>query len=74
VVDSLKHGPRLTHLAKIREARNLAIDLMGSTDPKARHYAARFRTFVEEAVQPEKPYSAMVIEYLRANPLPDLPT
>jgi hypothetical protein len=72
-LDSLKHGPRLTHLAKIREARNLAIDLMGSTDPKARHHAALVRTFVEEAVQPEKPYSAMVIDYLRANPLPDLP-
>jgi hypothetical protein len=72
-LDSLAHGPRLTHLAKIREARTVWIDLMASIDPTARQHAERFRDFVEEAVRPEKPYSAMVADYLRVNPLPDRP-
>lgn len=70
-LDSLAHEPRLTHLAKIREARTIWIDLMDSIDPTARQHAERFRDFVEEAARPEKPYSAMVTDYLRANPLPD---
>jgi hypothetical protein len=72
-LDSPAHEMRLTHLARIREAREISIGLMGSIDPTARHHAERFREFVEEAVRPEEPYSAMVAAYLAANPLPDRP-
>jgi uncharacterized protein (TIGR02646 family) len=72
-LDSPAHEPRLTHLAKIRQAREMSIDLMGSVDPTARLHAERLRGFVEEAVRPEKAYSAMVACYLEANPLPNRP-
>ena len=46
---------------------------MGSVDPRARDHAERLRRFVEEAMRPEKPYSAMIADYLEANPLRILP-
>jgi hypothetical protein len=50
------------------------IDLMGSDDPAAQRCAERLREFVEQAVRPEMPYSAMVAAYLEAHPLPDRPS
>jgi hypothetical protein len=72
-LDSPKHGLRRDYLEKIHQARELSIDLVGSVEPKLRQHAAHFRDFVEKAVRPEKPYSAMVAAYLEANPLPDPP-
>jgi uncharacterized protein (TIGR02646 family) len=70
-LDSPKHGLRHDHLEKIKKARELSIDLVVSVEPKLRQHAEHFRDFVEEAVRPEKPYSAMVAAFLEANPLPD---
>ena len=72
-LDSQAHEPRLTHLRRIQREREMYIDLMGSDDPAARSCAERLREFVEEAVRPEMPYSAMVSAYLEAHPLPDRP-
>ena len=72
-LDSPAHELRLSHLADIREALEMSVNLMGSVDPIAHQYAERWRNFVEEAVRPEKPYSAMVAAYLVSNPLPDRP-
>ena len=72
-LDSPAHEQRLTHLDTIRKAREMAIRLMGIAHPAAQEYAELARRFVEEAVRPEKPYSAMAAAYLEANPLPDRP-
>ncbi len=72
-LDSPAHELRLTHLADIRQAQEMSITLMGSVDPVARQWAVLWREFIEAAVRPEKPYSAMVATYLKANPLPDPP-
>lgn len=72
-LDSPAHEPRLTHLAEIRRKREWSINLMGSVDPYARQYAELLRGLVEQAVRPEEPFSAMVADYLRSNPLPDRP-
>jgi uncharacterized protein (TIGR02646 family) len=70
-LDSEEHEPRRTHLKEIELARKMCIGLMSSVDSVARQWAERSRKFVEEAVRPEKPYSAMVAAYMEANPLPD---
>jgi uncharacterized protein (TIGR02646 family) len=72
-LDSPAHEMRLTHLAHLQCAREMYINLMGSSDPIARHYAELCRKFVEVAVRPDKSYSAMIAVYLEANPLPDRP-
>ena len=71
-LDSPLHK-RSRHLAKIRAEHAVCVLGNDSTDPEKRHNAAIARQFVEEAVRPEKPYSAMVAAYLEANPLPDSP-
>ena len=65
------HGPRLTHLDMIRKARERYIKLMDSVDPVDCQEAEYLRKTVDDAVRPEKPYSAMIAAYLRANPLPE---
>jgi uncharacterized protein (TIGR02646 family) len=70
-LDSPAHEPRLKHLAEIRQAREMSINLMGIDHPYARQCAELLRGRIEEAVRPGKPYSAMVADYLSANPLPD---
>jgi len=72
-LDSPKHECRLKHFQMIREFREISIELMDSDDPKARQRAEFFRKIVEDAMLPDKPYSAMVVAYLEANPLPDRP-
>jgi hypothetical protein len=72
-LDSPAHELRLSRLAEIRKARDIFINLMGSVDPVARQLAETCRGFVEQAVRPEMPYSAMVVAYLQTNPLPDAP-
>jgi hypothetical protein len=66
--------PRRTHLKEIENKREASINMINVDHPIARHYALVFRRDVEEAVQPNKPYSAMVAAYLAVNPLPPLPT
>jgi hypothetical protein len=58
-------------LDEIRKAQQLFLDLRDSVDPKLQQHAESFRKFVEDAVRPEKPYSAMVADYLDANPFPN---
>jgi hypothetical protein len=70
-LDSPKHGLRRDYLEDIKKRRELSIHLMRSPDPIYRNYAEHARKFVEEAVLPDKPYSAMVAAFLEANPLPD---
>ena len=72
-LDSPAHEPRLRRLDEIREARKMSIDLMGIDHPYARNCTQRLRGFVEEAGRPDQPYSAMVANYLKENPLPDHP-
>lgn len=69
-LDSPKHGFRLARLDAIRRAREMYTYLVGKDDPMALHFVEGLRTFVEEAVRPDMPYSAMVAVYLQANPLP----
>jgi hypothetical protein len=64
---------RLTHLRSIENRRKMYFDLMSIDHPVARQYAEIQRRFVEEAVRPEMPYSAMVAAYLEKNPLPARP-
>jgi uncharacterized protein (TIGR02646 family) len=64
--------PRRTHLKEIENKREWSIRMMGSIDPDSRNYAQILRRDVEEAVLPDKPYSAMVAAYLAVNPLPPL--
>jgi uncharacterized protein (TIGR02646 family) len=68
-----KHEARLTHLKRIRETREYFNYLMNIDDPEAQAWAERFHQELMEAVRPDKPYSAMVADYLEANPLPDRP-
>jgi hypothetical protein len=72
-LDSPAHQERLAYLNRIRDACEIYIKLIGSADPIAREYAERAFQKLLEAVRPEKPYSAMVADYLAANPLPDHP-
>jgi hypothetical protein len=72
-LDSPKHELRRDYLEDIKRRRELSIRLMRSADPLFRNYAEIERKFVEEAVRPEKPFSAMTAAYLEANPLPALP-
>jgi uncharacterized protein (TIGR02646 family) len=62
-LDSPKHRGRGRHATYV-----LYID---SADPEKRRGAETARTFIEEAVLPNEPYSAMAVAYLRANPLPE---
>ena len=64
---------RRTHLREIEKKRESSVNLMSADHPVARHYAEVFRRDVEEAVRPDKQYSAMVAAYLEAYPLPDRP-
>lgn len=57
-------------LDEIRKAQQLFIDLKDSVDPKLQRHAESFRKFIEDAVRPEKPYSAMVSDYLAAVAMP----
>lgn len=66
-----KHEARLTYLKRIREIREYFIYLMNSDDPEAQAWADRFYQELAEAVNADKPYSAMVADYLAANPLPN---
>jgi hypothetical protein len=68
-----KHEARLTHLKWIREIREYFVYLMNRNDPEAQAWAERFYQVLTEAVHSDKPYSAMVADYLAANPLPDRP-
>jgi uncharacterized protein (TIGR02646 family) len=70
-LDSPKHGGRLRHLSKIREARKLYMLYVGSADHEKRRHAEIARNLVEQAVRPDEPYSAMIAAYLEANPLPE---
>ena len=72
-LDSPLHKPRSRHLAKIGVQHAVCIRWTESTDPEKRHSATISRKFIEKALRPEKPYSAMVAAYLEAHPLPDLP-
>ena len=72
-LDSPKHEERLRHLQIISQARETFIDLVGSVDAKARAHAERARQILEKAIRPDQPYSAMVVDFLKANPLPDPP-
>jgi uncharacterized protein (TIGR02646 family) len=72
-LDSPKHECRLEHFKMIREFRKISIDLMDSNDPAAQRWSEYFRKIVEDAVQPDKPYSAMVTAYLATNPFPVRP-
>jgi uncharacterized protein (TIGR02646 family) len=68
-----KHEARRRHLSRVRWSLEIFIHLMNSDDPKDLEWAERFRQELMDAVQPEKEYSAMVADYLAANPLPDRP-
>lgn len=70
-LDSPKHGLRSRHLAKIGVEHAVCVLYSVSTDLEKRHSAETSRKFIEEAVFPDKPYSAMVAAYLEANPLPE---
>jgi uncharacterized protein (TIGR02646 family) len=68
-LDSPKHRGRLRHLAEIRAACALYRLNAESADPEKRVCAESARIFVETAVRPDKPYSATISAYLKANPL-----
>ena len=70
-LDSPLHKPRSRHLAEIGVVHAVCIRWTDSIDPEKRHIAAISRKFIEEALRPDKPYSAMVAAYLEANPLPE---
>ncbi|MCU1329123.1 MAG: hypothetical protein JWN34_4493 [Bryobacterales bacterium] len=65
------HESRLTHLKRVRDARAWSIKLMESSDARAREFALKSMQFVEDAAKPDQPYSAMVADYLAANPWPE---
>jgi uncharacterized protein (TIGR02646 family) len=73
-LDSPAHELRLRRLREIGLSIEISMNLMKSVDPVARQYAERFRDFVNKAVGPEQPYSAMVAAYLGTHPLPDSPS
>jgi hypothetical protein len=70
-LDSPKHGGRLRELDRVRLASRLYILDSASGDPERRRRADFARIFVEQAVRPDRPYSAMIAAYLEANPLPE---
>jgi len=70
-LDSTQHGDRRKFLADIRKDRQDYMKFMNSPDPSAREFAQTKRRSLEEAILPDKPYSAMVAIFLAANPLPD---
>ena len=70
-LDSPKHKRSEYLNEEIVKRRQMYIDLRGIDHPIARKYAEHAREFVERAVQPERPYSAMVAAYLEANPWPE---
>jgi uncharacterized protein (TIGR02646 family) len=67
------HEPRLTYLNMIRKARRKCIELMCKIDPDQvdRLELEYLRKTVRDAVEPDKPYSAMVTAFLAAYPLPE---
>jgi len=69
-LDSPKHEMRREHFERIRIARSMAVDLTHSNDPLARGYAGAAKALLQKAVQIDEPYSAMVLDYLAANPIP----
>lgn len=64
------HPARVEHLESVRKMRETYIKLRRSEDPNARDCAEGARRLLEQAVRPEEPYSAMVVAFLKANPLP----
>jgi uncharacterized protein (TIGR02646 family) len=73
-LDSPKHRRNEYLKEEIERRRQTYIELYQSDDPRVQRVAERARRFLEAAVRPERPYSAMVAAYLAANPLPDRPT
>jgi len=69
------NSPKHSHLRKIlneiRAERNELIKLMTIDHPMAREIAQTRRKSVQEAILPNKPYSAMAVAFLKANPLPE---
>jgi hypothetical protein len=68
-----KHSGRQRHLHKLELERAAYILNFRSVDTEKRLRSEVARRLIEEAVLPDKPYSAMAAAYLRANPLPDPP-
>lgn len=73
-LDSPKHRGRARHLAKLKVEHATYVLYINNADPEKRRDAETARRFIEEAVLPDKQYSAMAAAYLRANPLPEYPT
>ncbi len=71
-LDSVKHSLRREVLAKIRNDRRELLDLMAINHPMAREIADQRRKSIEDAILPNKPYSAMVAAFLATYPLPEL--
>jgi uncharacterized protein (TIGR02646 family) len=72
-LDSPKHRDRARHLAELKVEHATCVLYINSVDPEKRRDAETARRFIEEAVLPNKPYSAMAAAYLRANQLPEPP-
>jgi uncharacterized protein (TIGR02646 family) len=70
LLNSPKHR-RAEHLIEIEKRRKVYIDLKDIPDPVVRLHAELQRKFLEDAVKPDRKYSAMVADYLEKNPLPD---
>jgi uncharacterized protein (TIGR02646 family) len=72
-LDSPKRTLRARRIAKIRADHAVCVLYSNSADPEERNKAATARNFIEEALRPHMPYSAMVADFLAENPLPNLP-
>jgi hypothetical protein len=72
-LDSLAHGLRKKHFAAITEAVDLCRRKANSVDQVDIYNVANARRFLADAARPEAKYSAMVVAYLDANPLPEGP-
>jgi uncharacterized protein (TIGR02646 family) len=70
-LDSPKHRRSEYLNEEIVKRRQMYIDLKGIDNPVVQEYAEGARKFVEDAVGPNKPYSAMVAAYLDAHPWPE---
>ena len=69
-LDSPKHQ-RKRHLVEFQLKHAAYMSFMSSAYPSKQQDAEAARKLLEEAMRPERPYSAMIAAYLAANPLPD---
>ena len=69
-LDRTEHAPRLRRLDQLKKCRDVILRYRHNSSRAGLELVADARAFIEGAVRPEAPFSAMAMAFVARNPLP----